>query len=95
MYALIRPDQVDVWSQLLLHELWNNQINCSIQCWGCRLSEETSGFCIFWKKGTEITVEEEENQMKKLYFDIHRAILLPSGETNADKPYEKAVKMAE
>ena len=47
------------------------------------------------KKGTEITVEEEENQMKKLYFDIHRAILLPSGETNADKPYEKAIKMAE
>lgn len=37
----------------------------------------------------------EVKKMKKLYFDIHRAILLPSGETNADNPYEKAVKMAE
>lgn len=37
----------------------------------------------------------EVKKMKKLYFDIHRAILLPSGETNADKPYEKAIKMAE
>ena len=48
------------------------------------------------KKGTEITVEEEENQMKKLYFDIHRAILLPSGEIKTDEPISNGlIKQAE
>ena len=38
---------------------------------------------------------EEENQMKKLYTSFHRAILLLSGERNADKPIRKTVKKAE
>jgi hypothetical protein len=38
---------------------------------------------------------EEENQMKKLYTSFRRAILLPSGERNADKPIRKTVKKAE
>ena len=42
-------------------------------------------------KGTEITVEEEENQMKKLYFDIHRAILLPSWGIDTDEPNKNVI----
>ena len=33
--------------------------------------------------------------MRKLYFDIHRAILLPSWEANADKPFNEVINKAE
>ena len=32
--------------------------------------------------------------MKKLYFGIHRAILLPSGESNTDEPIRNVTKAA-
>ncbi len=33
--------------------------------------------------------------MKKIYFDIHRAILLPSWEANADRPFNEVINKAE
>ena len=44
-------------------------------------------------KQTEIKTVREEKTMKKLYFDIHRASLAPSGETNVDELNGKATKV--
>ena len=44
-------------------------------------------------KQTEIKTVREEKMMKKLYFDIHRASLAPSGETNVDELNGKATKV--
>ena len=46
VYALIWPDQVDVWDQVLQREPWDDQTNSSMSCWDCRLSNQTGGFFI-------------------------------------------------
>ena len=44
-------------------------------------------------KQTEIKTVREEKTMKKLYFDIHRASLTPSGEINMVELNGKATKI--
>ena len=50
---------------------------------------------LFSKKANWKHSSKRGKTMKKIYFDIHRAILLPSWEANADKPFNEVINKAE
>ena len=49
---------------------------------------------LFSKKANWKHSSKRGKTMKKIYFDIHRAILLPSWEANADRPFNEVIKKA-
>jgi len=50
---------------------------------------------LFSKKANWKHSSKRGKTMKKIYFDIHRAILLPSWEANADRPFNEVINKAE
>ena len=58
------------------------------------MSEKTGGIFNFVESKLENSSKRGKT-MKKIYFDIHRAILLPSWEANADKPFNEVINKAE
>ena len=50
---------------------------------------------LFSKKAKWKHSSKRGKTMKKIYFDIHRAILLPSREANADRPFNEIINKAE
>ena len=85
VFALIRPDQVDIWDQVTL---------CASGCNPDRMKQllprlplvRRDKRLFYVLKEKEFILRKEEKKMKKIYFDIHRDLLNASGERCADEP---------
>ena len=64
VYALIWPDQVDVWDREPVREPRDNQMNRSDQCLDCRLSEKASGFSFVLRNVQETWIKYDQGQNK-------------------------------
>lgn len=87
MFALIRPDQVDIWDQVTLCASGSNPDRMKQLLPRLPLVRRDKRL-FYWFETMKILSlwKEEEIKMKKLYFDIHRDLLNPSGERCADEP---------
>ena len=60
VYALIWPDQVDVWDRTAQREPWDDQTNRSVWCWDCRLSYKTGGFSFVLRNVQETRIKYDQ-----------------------------------
>lgn len=84
VFALIRPDQVDIWDQVTLCASGSNPDRMKRLLPRLPLVRRDKRHFLCFEK--EFILRKEEKKMKKIYFDIHRDLLNPSGERNADEP---------
>ena len=85
VFALIRPDQVDIWDQVTLCASGSNPDRMKQLLPRLPLVRRDKRL-FYVLKEKEFILRKEEKKMKKIYFDIHRDLLNPSGERNADEP---------
>ena len=80
---------MDIWDRMTLCASGSDRIYCeAIIAETAACSKDKRFFCF-------INPESIRGiKMKKLYFGIHRAILLPSGESNTDEPIRNVTKEA-
>ena len=69
---------MDIWIQVCLYMLWNEQTDYSSCCWYFRLSEKAGGFLL------HIFRKMESRIMKKIFKDHGYESLLPAGEASQD-----------
>ena len=69
---------MDIWIQVCLHILWNEQTDHSLCCGYFRLSEMAGG--VLW----HIFRKMESRIMKKIFKDHGYESLLPAGEASQD-----------
>ena len=75
-HALTRPDQVDIWDQVLLCAYWNDQIKQFIMLRLPLVRKDRRFFC----------AEREKLQMERYIRDHSFTNLLPSGEIKGAEP---------
>ena len=82
---------MDIWIQVCLHILWNEQTDHSSCCWYFRLSEKAGGRRDIELKrkrkrdgGMAINRTKESRIMKKIFKDHGYESLLPAGEASQD-----------
>ena len=87
MFALIRPDQVEIGGLVALYASGCNPDRMKQLLPRLPLVRRDKRL-FYWFETMKILSlwKEEEIKMKKLYFDIHRDLLNPSGERCADEP---------